>query len=78
MQVDGRNQYYYLITLQLVDVLHAKDIIGKKTGEKLRENQKDVVLADYYDVVYPEFFRALWNVKKFCPNWHIQIKQEEI
>lgn len=74
MEVDGKDQFYYLITLQLIDVLHASDMKDKKSGEKLRENQKDVILADFYDIVYPEYFHALWNDKKLNPNWHTQLK----
>lgn len=75
LQLDGKVQYFYLITLQLIDVLHAQDMVGKKqVGEKLTDNQKDVVLADFYDIVYPEFFHAIWNDKKLNPNWHTQLK----
>ncbi len=74
MEVDGKDQFYYLITLQLIDVLHASDMKNKKSGEKLRENQKDVILADFYDIVYPEYLHALWNDKRLNPNWHTQIK----
>lgn len=74
MEVDGKDQFYYLITLQLIDVLHSNDMKDKKSGEKLRENQKDVILADFYDIVYPEYFNAAWNDKRLNPNWHTQIK----
>ena len=70
LEIEGKKQYYYLITLQLIDVLHASDMEGKKSNEKLTENQKDVILADFYDVVYPEYFHALWNDEKPNPNWH--------
>lgn len=70
LEFEGKKQYYYLITLQLLDVLHASDMKNKKSNEKLTENQKDVILADFYDVVYPEFFHALWNDEKPNPNWH--------
>ena len=76
MLAGGKTNYYYLITLQLVDVLHSSDLDGKKVGEKLRQNQKDVILADFYDVVYPEYFNALWNDKRLNRNWHTLIKPE--
>ena len=67
-------QFYYQITLQLIDVLHASDYDKKKIGEKLRQNQKDVILADFYDIVYPEYFNALWNDKRLNQNWHTELK----
>lgn len=74
LSLDGKDQYYYLITLQLIDVLHSQDMTGKEAGDKLRKNQKDVILADFYDIVYPEFFHAIWNDKKLNPNWHTQLQ----
>ena len=71
---NSKMQFYYQITLQLIDVLHASDLDNKKKGEKLRENQKDVILADFYDVVYPEYFNALWNDKRLNQNWHTELK----
>ena len=74
---NSKMQYYYLITLQLIDVLHASDYDSKTIGKKLRENQKDVILADFYDIVYPEYFNALWNDKRLNQNWHTELKISE-
>lgn len=72
---NSQMQFYYLITLQLIDVLHASDYKDKNNlGQKLRENQKDIILADFYDVVYPEYFNALWNDKRLNQNWHTELK----
>ena len=71
---NSKMQFYYQITLQLIDVLHASDYDSKKIGEKLRQNQKDVILADFYDIVYPEYFNALWNDKRLNQNWHTELK----
>ena len=71
---NSKMQFYYQITLQLIDVLHASDYNKKKIGEKLRQNQKDVILADFYDIVYPEYFNALWNDKRLNQNWHTELK----
>lgn len=71
---NSKMQFYYQITLQLIDVLHASDYDNKKIGEKLRQNQKDVILADFYDIVYPEYFNALWNDKRLNQNWHTELK----
>lgn len=78
ISIDNKIQYYYLITLQLIDVLHASDLKGKETtsdtGEKLTKNQKDIMLADFYDIVYPDFFFEAWNSEKSNPNWHTFLK----
>lgn len=73
LAIGDKHRYYYLITLQLIEVLHDKDIKDKKSDEKLRENQKDVILADFYDLVYPEYFNALWNNQKENGNWHTRL-----
>ena len=70
---NSKMQFYYMITIQLIDVLHTKDYDRKTIGEKLRKNQKDVILADFYDIVYPEFFNALWNDKRLNQNWHTEL-----
>lgn len=77
MQPYGKNQFYFLVTLQLIDALHPSELKGKAAGSKLDELQKDVILADFFDVVYPEFFHAAWNQVRFNPNWHSQIRQPE-
>lgn len=74
---DSKMQFYYQITLQLIDVLHASDYNNKDIGEKLRKNQKDIILADFYDIVYPEYFNALWNDKRLNQNWHTELKISE-
>lgn len=76
MHAHGKNQFYYLVTLQLIDAMHPTDMEGKTAGDKVDELDKDVILADYYDVVYPEFFHAAWNQSKFGPNWHTSIFED--
>ena len=71
---NSKMQFYYQITIQLIDVLHSSDYDNKKIGEKLRQNQKDVILADFYDIVYPEYFNALWNDRRLNQNWHTELK----
>lgn len=68
-------QSYYLITLQLIDVLHDSDLKGKKSGEKLKENQNNIILADFYDIVYPGYYNALWNDKRLNRNWYNILKE---
>ncbi len=77
LQPYGKNQFYFLVTLQLIDAVHASDMKGRTAGTKLDELQKDVILADFFDVVYPEFFHAAWNQTRVNPNWHTQIRSPE-
>ena len=48
--INGKTQYYYYITLQLIDVVNAK-AEEKITGEKLKSGEREIILADFYDVV---------------------------
>ncbi|NCB38885.1 MAG: hypothetical protein EOM80_08955 [Erysipelotrichia bacterium] len=77
LQPYGKNQFYFLVTLQLIDALHPSELKGKTAGTKLDELQRDVILADFFDVVYPEYFHAAWNQVRVNPNWHSQIRQPE-
>lgn len=74
----GKNQYYYLVTLQLADILKKNsENLGKVgTGEKIEAGKidKDIILADFFDVVYPEYFHAAWNQSNFGLNWHTMLK----
>jgi prepilin-type N-terminal cleavage/methylation domain-containing protein len=74
LQPQGKNQYYYLVTLQLLDAVHAKDMEVQITGDKITDQVQDVILADFYDVVYPEFFHSMWNQVRVNPNWHTPLK----
>lgn len=77
LQPYGKNQFYFLVTLQLIDALHPSELQGRTAGTKLDQLQKDVILADFFDVVYPEYFHAAWNQVRSNPNWHSQIRQPE-
>ncbi len=74
LQPQGKNQFYYLVTLQLMDSVHPKDMKDKTPGSKIVDSQKDVILADFFDVVYPEFFHSMWNQVRVNPNWHTPLK----
>jgi prepilin-type N-terminal cleavage/methylation domain-containing protein len=74
MKASDKYQFYHLITLQLIDATHPSLIQGKTAGTKLDDLDKDLILADYFDIVYPEYFHAAWNQTKFGPNWHTLIE----
>jgi hypothetical protein len=74
LQPQGKNQFYYLVTLQLMDSVHPKDMKDKTPGSKIVDSQNDVILADFFDVVYPEFFHSIWNQVRVNPNWHTPLR----
>lgn len=74
LQPQGKNQFYFLITLQLLDAVHPKDMEGQTTGDKITDQVQGIILADFYDVVYPEFFHSMWNQVRVNPNWHTPLK----
>ncbi len=74
MKAADKYQFYHLITLQLIDATHPSLMKEKTPGERLDQLDKDVILADYFDIVYPEYFHAAWNQSKFGPNWHTLIE----
>lgn len=74
LQPYGRNQYYFVVTLQLVDSIDPADLRQIKPGQRLENVQNNLTIADFFDVVYPEFFHAAWNHPGINPNWHSQIR----
>ena len=73
LKINGRVQYYYLITLQLVDVMHVNEK-ENVSYDDIKGDTKNLILADFYDVVYPEQFNSIWNNIKPVSNWHTVIK----
>jgi hypothetical protein len=74
LQPQGKNQYYYMVTLQLIDSVHPSEMKGTTPGSKISDTQQGVILADFYDVVYPEFFHSMWNQVRSNPNWHSPLR----
>lgn len=74
LQPWGRNQYYFLITLQLVDSTDSTELAKQTAGAKITNNGSNLAIADFFDIVYPEFFHAAWNQPGINPNWHTQIR----
>ena len=70
---NGKMQYYYYVSLQLIDTINNQSQIKNvhNIGEQLTaEHDNNIILADFFDVVYPEYFHAAWNQSKVVPNWH--------
>lgn len=60
----------FWITLQLVDSLKAGTLDGESPGETWKTPAPGLVLADFYDVVYPEFFNSLQDWSFMNRNWY--------
>lgn len=69
-----KNQYFFFVTLQLIDSLHRDDMAGKIAAVDVNMQKADaqgkIVLADFFDMVYPEYFHAFWNHPQTNPSWH--------
>ncbi len=69
-----KNQYFFFVTLQLIDSLNRTDMEGKIAESDINMQKADakgkIVLADFFDMVYPEYFHAFWNHPQTNPSWH--------
>ncbi|PKL44282.1 MAG: hypothetical protein CVV41_06495 [Candidatus Riflebacteria bacterium HGW-Riflebacteria-1] len=74
LQPYGRNQFYFLVTLQLVDSVDPGEFKGATAGNRIDGVRANQAVADFFDIVYPEFFHAAWNQPGINPNWHTQIR----
>lgn len=73
IQIQGRNQFYFLVTLQLIDSLD--QLQSHSPGSRIDEQtMSNVILADFFDIVYPEFYHSMWNHGLIVPNWHVRFK----
>lgn len=68
-----RNQWYYWITLQLIDTFQRTDTASMAPDRVTSGRGHGFLLADFYDIVYPEYFQAFWNNDRVTPNWHVDI-----
>ncbi|MBF0498494.1 MAG: hypothetical protein HQM09_00040 [Candidatus Riflebacteria bacterium] len=69
----GRDQFFFWITLQLVDSYQAKGFVPTPLS-KMSTRRQGVVIADFFDIVSPEFFSAIWNQPGMRRNWHTLLK----
>ncbi|NLM16567.1 MAG: hypothetical protein GX221_02485 [Candidatus Riflebacteria bacterium] len=76
LNLPGTERYVqgFFVTLQLVDVVKHNPN-AKLTMEKLTKNQKDIVLADFFDLVCPDYLNTNFAVKAPSLNWHSLTKE---
>ncbi len=72
-RVGGRTLNYYWVTLQLVDSTRPDMLAGTEAGTRLDAPPAKALIADFFDVAYPEYFCGMDNRRGFNPNWHTGI-----
>ncbi|MFZ2958446.1 MAG: hypothetical protein WA705_16285 [Candidatus Ozemobacteraceae bacterium] len=73
IQTAKRDQFFFWVTLQLVDNYQAVGF-SPTSGIKLPTRSQGVLIADFFDVVSPEFFSSVWNQDGMRRNWHSLLK----
>ncbi|RCK79454.1 MAG: hypothetical protein OZSIB_0094 [Candidatus Ozemobacter sibiricus] len=71
----GSRQFVWWVTLQLVDVDPSQRTPPAPSGDLWTDRGKGLIIADFYDVVYPEFFNAFWRQPLINRNWHTIIEE---
>ena len=72
MKIDTpqKTQFYYFITLQLVDSTKEVEVSKLKPGQILSGQTPGVILADFFDVVYSDAYNAFINHPEVNRNWY--------
>ncbi len=65
---------YFWVTLQLRDLLPETDPTELQNPDSVLARTKGIVIADFYDVVYPEYFNAYSRQPRAVRNWHSVIQ----
>lgn len=69
----GQSNWYFWVTLQLGDAINRNT--GSFTpGQPLPDRREDLVMADFYDVVSPDFFNAIWKYTEMNRNWYTGVQ----
>jgi prepilin-type N-terminal cleavage/methylation domain-containing protein len=60
------------VSLQLVDALHHKDLeqVQGRIDPDSPINQRNLVISDAFEIVYPEAFNAFLAFPQLNPSWH--------
>lgn len=69
-ETGGQSLYYFWITLQLADSLQARNLPTNQIGSPMIQRPQGVIIADFFEVVYPEYFNSLIGRNGFNLNWH--------
>jgi len=69
----GQSNWYFWVTLQLGDAI-TRNTGSFTPGQPLPEKREDLVMADFYDVVSPDFFNAVWKFTELNRNWYTGVQ----
>ena len=67
--IDDKLENYFIINLSLVDVLH-ENYREKLTADEINNGSREVIKAEYFDVVYPEYVHSYVDGHAINPSWH--------
>lgn len=69
----GQSNWYFWVTLQLGDAI-TRNTSSFTPGQALPEKREDLVMADFYDIVSPDFFNAVWKYTELNRNWYTGVQ----
>ena len=72
VKVEDKLENYYQINLTLVDVVH-ENLKDSITAEQINYGSKEIIKAEFFDVVYPEYVHSYIDDDAINPGWHHQI-----
>ncbi|MFZ2959362.1 MAG: prepilin-type N-terminal cleavage/methylation domain-containing protein [Candidatus Ozemobacteraceae bacterium] len=70
----GKNQFFYQIKLQLAEAREPRRLNQILEGKLIENRSEGLIIGDFFDVVFPAFFSALWNQENMNRNWHSPIQ----
>ncbi|MBF0409412.1 MAG: prepilin-type N-terminal cleavage/methylation domain-containing protein [Candidatus Riflebacteria bacterium] len=71
----GRNQWFFNITLQLAEARQPEDLVNLSRNGMILNRQKGIMITDFFDLVCPTYFSAMWNQRFSNRNWHTIIQE---
>lgn len=69
----GKTLVTFRLHLQLVDFMPGREVPVPVAGTGL-VRPREGAIADYFDVVYSEFYRSMRSKAKFNPNWQTTVR----
>ena len=77
VKVDGKAENYFAIYLKLIDTIHGESKENMTIEEFKNKKQSEIIIVDFFDVVYPEYIHSYVDDTAINPNWHPTIKAPE-
>ncbi|MBF0547684.1 MAG: hypothetical protein HQM08_24810 [Candidatus Riflebacteria bacterium] len=70
----GRNQWIFNITLQLAEARNPGNLMDLSKNGLVLNSQSGLMISDFFDVVCPTFFEAVWNRNNANRNWQTVVQ----